>query len=381
MTVNGHSRLLKILHIDPERNWGGGEAQVLGLLTYLFERGHHNDLLTYPGSRLFQQSQALGVRTFPLIVRNDLDLRPLPRIRQLIRAEHYDIIHFHTKRAHTFSLWLSHGSATPKYVVTRRMDYPETNNWYTRCLYNRKVDGVVAISRKILELLVQAGVEPEKIRLIHSGIEPRRFGSAVSDCGVQSEEIVVGMAAVLEERKGHRFLLEAARRLKAQGCRIKYHLAGEGSLRKSLQDMAGRMGLKEDVQFLGFVTDMPAFLSKIDIFVLPSVFEGLGVSVLEAMAAGKAVIASRVGGLTELVMDGVTGLLVGTGDAEGLASAILKLADDRALIGEMGRKGRERVNERFTMEQMAKQNEDYYYDLLGRNRNSQSVTGLASSLE
>jgi glycosyltransferase involved in cell wall biosynthesis len=85
--------------------------------------------------------------------------------------------------------------------------------------------------------------------------------------------------------------------------------------------------------------------------------------------------------LTELVMDGVTGLLVGTGDAEGLASAILKLADDRALIGEMGRKGRERVNERFTMEQMAKQNEDYYYDLLGRNRNSQGVTGLASSLE
>jgi glycosyltransferase involved in cell wall biosynthesis len=86
------------------------------------------------------------------------------------------------------------------------MDYPEANNWYTRCLYNRKVDGVVAISRKILELLVQAGVEPEKIRLIHSGIEPRLFGSAASAPGVESEGIVVGMAAVLEERKGHRFL-------------------------------------------------------------------------------------------------------------------------------------------------------------------------------
>ena len=104
-------------------------------------------------------------------------------------------------------------------------------------------------------------------------------------------------------------------------------------------------------------------------------------SVLEAIAAGKAVIASRVGGLPELVMDGVTGLLIGTGDVEGLAGAILKLAGDRALIGEMGRKGRERVNENFTMEQMAKQNEDYYYDLLGRKGNPRRVTELGSRLE
>jgi glycosyltransferase involved in cell wall biosynthesis len=261
------------------------------------------------------------------------------------------------------------------------MDYPEANNWYTRYLYNQKVDGVIAISRKIVELLVQAGVDPEKIRLIYSGIDLRRFEPAASDCGVQNEEIVVGMAAVLEERKGHRFLLEAARQLKAQGCRIQYYLAGEGSLRKSLEEMSSRLGLKENVRFLGFVADMPAFLSKVDIFVLPSLFEGLGVSVLEAMAAGKPVIASRVGGLAELVIDAVTGFLVGPGDIEGLAGAILKLEGDRAMIGEMGRKGRERVRENFTMEQMARQNEEYYYDLLGRTGNPLGIREMGSSLE
>ena len=381
MTASGHSRLLKILHIDPERYWGGGEAQVLGLLAHLVERGHHNDLLTHPDSRLFHQSQALGVKTFPLVIRNDLDVRPVPRVRRLIRAEHYDIIHFHTKRAHTFSLWLARSLPTPKHVVTRRMDYPEANNWYTRYLYNQKVDGVIAISRKIVELLVQAGVDPEKIRLIYSGIDLRRFEPAASDCGVQNEEIVVGMAAVLEERKGHRFLLEAARQLKAQGCRIQYYLAGEGSLRKSLEEMSSRLGLKENVRFLGFVADMPAFLSKVDIFVLPSLFEGLGVSVLEAMAAGKPVIASRVGGLAELVIDAVTGFLVGPGDIEGLAGAILKLEGDRAMIGEMGRKGRERVRENFTMEQMARQNEEYYYDLLGKTGNPLGIREMGPSLE
>jgi hypothetical protein len=157
VTASGHSRLLKILHIDPERHWGGGEAQVLGLLSYLAEGAHRNDLLKHPDGRLFQQSQALSVRTIPLVVRNDLDLRPVPRLRRLIRDENYDIIHFHTKRAHALSFWLSHGAPRPKYVVTRRMDYPEANNWYTRCLYNRKVEGVVAISRKILSCWSKRG--------------------------------------------------------------------------------------------------------------------------------------------------------------------------------------------------------------------------------
>ena len=181
----------------------------------------------------------------------------------------------------------------------------------------------------------------------------------------QTERIVIGMAAVLEERKGHRFLFEAARRLKAQGYQIQYWLAGEGSLRKSLEETATRLGLRDEVRFLGFVSDMPAFLSKIDICILPSLLEGLGVSVLEAMAAGKAVIASRVGGLPELVIDSVTGLLVAPRDIEGLAQAISTLAGDRSLIRAMGEKGRARLNEKFTMEQTARKNEAYYYELLG----------------
>ncbi|HEY6367715.1 MAG TPA: glycosyltransferase family 4 protein [Candidatus Binatia bacterium] len=359
---------LKILHIDPERNWGGGEAQVLGLLFYLAERGHRAHLLAHPDGRLFQQSQARRIRTMPLIARNDFDLRPVSRLRRLIRDERYDIVHLHTKRAHALSLWLSRGSVTPKYVVTRRMDYPEANSWYTRYLYNRKVDGVVAISRKISTLLIEAGVERERIRLIHSGIDPRPFEAAVNLRDVHPEGVKVGMAAVLEERKGHRFLLEAARRLKVQGCQIQYCIAGEGSLKKSLEEIVTRLGLKDEVQFLGFVSDIPAFLSQVDILVLPSLFEGLGVSVLEAMAAGKAVIASRVGGLVELVHDTVTGLLVAPRDVEGLANAIAKLAGDRTLRREMGRKGKERLQANFTVEQMAKQNEDYYYRLLEQSR-------------
>ena len=374
MTERNPNHPLKILHIDPERNWGGGEAQVLGLLSYLAARGHCTHLLAHPDGRLFQLSQGQSIRTMPLIVRNDFDLRPVSRLRRLIRDENYDIVHLHTKRAHALSLWLGRGLVTPKYVVTRRMDYPEANTWYTRYLYNRKVDGVVAISFKISNLLVEAGVEREKIRLIHSGIDPGPFEAAANLGEVHPERVVIGMAAVLEERKGHRFLLEAARRLKAQGCQVQYCVAGEGSLRRPLQEAATRLGLKHEVQFLGFVSDMPAFLSQVDILVLPSLSEGFGVSVLEAMAAGKAVIASRVGGLAELVSDTVTGLLVAPRDVEGLANAIAKLAGDRTLLQEMGRKGKERLQANFTVEHMAKQNEDYYYGLLESNGNRSRMT-------
>jgi glycosyltransferase involved in cell wall biosynthesis len=367
MTGRGLSRRLKILHIDPERNWGGGEAQVLGLMSYLSARGHCTHLLAHPDGRLFQRSHGRSFRTMPLIVRNDFDLRPVSRLRGLIRDENYDIVHLHTKRAHALSLWLGRGLVTPKYVVTRRMDYPEAKTWYTRYLYNRKVDGVVAISCKISNLLIEAGVEREKIRLIHSGVDPGPFEVAANLRDMHPERVVIGMAAVLEERKGHRFLLEAARRLKAQGYQIDYCVAGEGSLRRPLQEAVTRLGLKHDVQFMGFVSDMPAFLSQVDIVVLPSLSEGFGVSALEAMAAGKAVIGSRVGGLPELVSDTVTGLLVAPRDVEGLANAIAKLVGDRILRCEMGQKGKERLQANFTVEQMAKQNEDYYYSLLETN--------------
>jgi len=176
--VNSDRRTLKILHIDPESEWGGGECQVLGLLNYLTQRGHQNHLLGHPDGLLLREAQRSGIATFPLRVRNDLDLRPIFSLRRLLRSERYDIVHFHTKRAHALSFWLRRIHPGMRYVVTRRMDYPVKRNWYNDYLYNRRVDGVVAISRKIVDLLVAGGVRRERIRLVHSGIDPARFQRA-----------------------------------------------------------------------------------------------------------------------------------------------------------------------------------------------------------
>jgi len=128
--------------------------------------------------------------------------------------------------------------------------------------------------------------------------------------------------------------------------------------------MVQTLGLGEDVSFVGFVKDVPKFLSSVDVLVLPSLFEGLGVAALEGMAAGKPVVATRVGGLVESIVDGETGFLVPPRDGVALAAAIERLVEDRFLARAMGRKGAARVLSHFTIEQMARQNEAYYYALL-----------------
>lgn len=367
MAASGGSerRRLKILHVDPEKNWGGGEAQVFGLLSYLAAQGHGNDLLTHPQGRLFAATEQLNITRLPLVMRNDLDLRAVPALRRRIRENAYDIVHFHTKRAHALSLWLRRGAGSPKHVVTRRMDYAESKNCYTRCLYNRRVDGVVAISQAIGDLLIAAGVDSQKIRLIHSGIDAERFTAGAAQRAASDGAAVIGCLAVLEERKGVEYLLDAACQLHKQGLRLQWLIGGDGTLRGQLENKARALGLQKTVKFLGFVAKPEEFFQRIDIFVMPSLFEGLGVAALEAMAAAKPLVASRVGGLAESVLHGQTGILVAPRDGQAIAAAVAQLAGDPSLARRMGWQGRQRVLEHFTLARMAAKNEDFYYQLVG----------------
>ncbi|HEX9454004.1 MAG TPA: glycosyltransferase family 4 protein [Candidatus Binatia bacterium] len=366
---NDERRRLKILHIDPERNWGGGEAQVFGLVKFLAANDHQIELAAHPDGALFAKCAQLSIRHHPIVIRNDLDLRCIPALRRKLALESYDIVHFHTKRAHALSLWLPHGGRTTKFLVTRRMDYPVAPNWYTRRLYNQCVDGVVAISQTIADLLIAAGVDARRVRLIPSGIEPKLFASLPPSRLHGDGETVFGSVGVLETRKGHRLAIEALAALKLKGIKVRYRLAGDGNLRQELERQALQLGVSDQVSFAGSISDTSTFLGEIDIFVMPSLFEGLGVAALEAMAAAKPVIASRVGGLAETVVDGETGLLFPAADVSALAAAMATLAGDSQRALALGIKARQRVLQHYTLEQMARRNESLYYELLTASQN------------
>jgi glycosyltransferase involved in cell wall biosynthesis len=267
-----------------------------------------------------------------------------------------DVVHFHTARAHALAPFCRGTGA--RLVVTRRMDYVPAGGPYVRYLYNRAVDAVIAISEGVRDALVQVGVRSERIRVVPSGVDPAALVAPVgareavrAEWQVPEGAIVIVVMGALETRKGHAVLLEAAERLAPAALGLRFVFCGSGREEASLRRQAApRDGA---VRFAGFRSDVAACLAAADVVALPSLREGLGVAALEAMAAGRPVVASRVGGLAEAIVHEETGLLVPPGDPSGLATAFARLATDADLRARLGAGGVARVRARFTTARMA----------------------------
>ena len=342
---------------------------MLGLVRHLKARGHAVVVAAHPGGPLWRALVAEAVEVHPLLVRNAFDLRAARVLGRLVSE--VDVVHFHTARAHALTLWLGRRRAIR--VVTRRMDYRPRPRAYVRVLYNRRVDRVIAISQRIREVLVEAGVEGDRISVIPSGVDVPRFAGAAKMRGkARLEEWHPGMTdpvvlviGALVRRKGHAVLLEAARRLATRGLHVRYVFCGDGECREQLERLVEQSRLTEFVRFMGWRDDIVRVLAGADIVAVPSLSEGLGVAALEAMAAALPVIASRTGGLAEVVLDGTTGWLVPPGEAGILAEVIEAAVRDPERARRYGEAGQARASSEFSIERMASENEKLYLRLTG----------------
>ncbi len=375
------TRRLRILHVDPERHWGGGETQVLGLTRYLHRAGHISHVATPLHGILAQHLQHENLAVQPLSIRNHLDGLAGWRLRRLVRRERYDLVHFHTARAHALSLWLH--TLPVRRLVTRRMDYPLKAGWLSRFLYGRQVDMIIAISSGVATALETAHLPERAIHIIPSGIDTKRFLPTTSQrmairrqYRLGEDTTVILMAGALTKRKSPHTLIEAAAQLHShrqqgqhaeqtgQALSLRYLICGDGPLRQELEARVRALGLASVFQFAGFCRDVPAYLAAADIFVHTPVWEGLGVAVIEALAAGLPVVASRVGGIPELITDGETGLLIPTQDSSALRTALLRCVYRPDWAKTLGAHGQAKVRTHFDIETTARANEALYYELL-----------------
>jgi glycosyltransferase involved in cell wall biosynthesis len=351
---------LSIAGVDPELGFAGGQTQVLGLTIALAAAGHRAELICDPAGRLWERAIAAGIRCHPLRIRNAIDLAAGIRMRAILKRERYDVVHFHTSRAHSMAPF-ARGFARAL-VVTRRMDY-RPNRVFAPYLYNRAVDGVVAISAAVADSLASAGVDRRRTHIVPSGVDCVRFHpptpaqrlEARGALGLSDAECVISALGALEPRKGHRYLIEAVAALAsaAPSIKLRCFIAGHGSIRTDLEHQIAHLGCAERVKLLGRIDDPRGLLWASDVFAMPSLKEGLGIAALEAMASGLPVIASRVGGLCEVVEHDRTGILVAPADPDSIASAIGRLAEASALRSQMGAAARARAVENYSMEKMA----------------------------
>ena len=350
--------------------------------------GHRAELLCDPAGELWRRAQAAGIVCRPLPIRNALDLAAALALRRRLRDGRYDVVHFHTSRAHAMAPWVR--GLTRAAVVTRRMDYVP-NRLFAPWLYGRHaVDGVAAISAAVADALARAIGARERITVIPSGVDCAHFRPPSADeraaaraaLGLGDADLAVGTVGALVPRKGHRYLVEAmallgrgsadaaggggqqrdvvARQTAAPQRRVVAIIAGGGSLRDPLAAEIRRCGLGDAVRMLGRVDDARAILWALDVFAMPSLSEGLGVALLEAMACGLPAVASRVGGIVDTVDDGRTGMLVAPADAPALAGALAHLSAEAAARAAMGAAARAMAVERFSMASMARRTVELY---------------------
>jgi glycosyltransferase involved in cell wall biosynthesis len=248
------------------------------------------------------------------------------------------------------------------------------NRLFAPWLYNRAVDAVAAISEGVADALARAGIARERITLVSSGVDCEQFAPATANqraaareaYGLGANEIAIGSIGALVERKGHRILIDALGRMAFEAAHLRCFIAGSGPLRPALEAQISDHQITAKVQLLGPLDDPRVLLNALDIFVMPSLAEGLGVAALEAMASGLPVVGSSVGGLQEAILDSETGLLLRPGDADAVADAISALMLNSSLRVSMGLAGRRRAVERFSMGGMVSKTLALYLSVLQR---------------
>jgi glycosyltransferase involved in cell wall biosynthesis len=363
------------LHVDTARTWRGGQNQVLLTVNGLRAIGQRATLVAHPDGEL-RRRVAEGLDLIPLAPRTEMDLSAAWKLARLVKRLGPDVIHAHDPHGIAMaSLALSLGGAAsggraPALVASRRVDFHLKGNSFSRWKY-RQVDCFVAASDAIRRMLVADGVPADRAVTVHEGIDVDHVLAAppvnVHEAfWLPHHAPVVGNVAALVPHKGQRYLVEAAHLVVQEIPDARFVILGEGELREHLEKQVREHHLEKHVLLPGFRIDVLGCIKGFDLFVMSSVTEGLGTSLLDAMACSRPIVATRAGGIPEIVEDGRNGLLVPPRDAAALAAAIVRALNDEALRRTMGDAGFARVRERFTVERMVAETAQVYARVGGR---------------
>jgi glycosyltransferase involved in cell wall biosynthesis len=362
--------------VHTERGWRGGEQQVLYLALGLAAAGVEQEFACQSDGALARRLREAGLPVTGLSMGGFADLTTSWRLRRRILATRPDVLHAHDAQAHAIGVRAARwaGAARPRTVVARRVAYSIYRHSFlrlNRLKYTRGVDRILCISEAVRARLVADGLPADRLRVVHSGVDlarldavPRDPASRRREWGVPADARVVGHLGALTPEKGHAVLLRAMAPLLSREADLRLVLAGAGPLEAELRALAGELKVAEAVRFTGFLEDALAHLAAFDVFAFPSLAEGLGTTVLDALALRLPCVVSRAGGLAEIVRDEQEGLLVDPGDEEGLRRAIARLLADPALARRLGDAGRARVASTFTAARTVEGTLAAYRDLL-----------------
>jgi glycosyltransferase involved in cell wall biosynthesis len=351
--------MIRILETESSLGWGGQEQRTVRLVNHLDQGEFQTTFAVAADSVLYQRRAEIRAQMAPISLRRAWDPITIAGLSRLVRRSRIDVISTHSGK----DGWLGAlvGRLCGRAVVrTRHLQIPVRSP-----LSFNLSTAVVAVSHQVADQLRSQGVRPAALRVIHTGIDtdrfrPERTGAFRAELGLGGGDVLLGIVAVLRRAKCHTDLLQALTRLPANA---KLAVVGDGPQADSIRAEVAALGLGGRVFLLGHRDDVPRLLPDLDIFVLPSSAEALGTAILEASACGVPVVASRVGGIPECVIEHQTGLLTPVQDPAALAQGLASLVDDPALRQRLGKQGRAFVARDFSVARMVERTEALYRDL------------------
>lgn len=362
------------LHIDTARSWRGGQSQVKYTVLGLRQRGDRAVLVAHPEGELLKRMSE-GLDLVPLAPRHEVDLAAAWRLSRVLKQFSPDVIQAHDPHALAMAataLAILSSRRRPPLVATRRVDFHIARNSFSRWKYGQ-VDCFVAVTDAIADMLAGDGIPRRKIAVVNEGVDVERIvhlpaADVHAECYLPVGAPVVGNVAALVPHKGQHYLIEAAALVVREVPDVRFVILGDGELREQLEREIRHKHLERHVFLAGFRSNALELIKSFDVFVMSSVTEGLGTSIIDAMAAARCVVATEAGGIPEVVKDGETGFLVPVRDPKAMARRLVQVLKDEPLRRRMGEAGLARARARFTVERMVEETSAVYERLAGTRR-------------
>lgn len=364
-----------ILFLSTSSGPGGAERVINNLAASLDPARYRAVLCLFRQGWIQERSESRGIPTHIIPTHGMTDWRWAIRFRRLLKDEHVDLIHAHEFDANVQGAFVAAISGIPlvatvhgKHYFWEKLRRRLAYRWVSRRAT------MVAVSEDLKQFIVEkVGVCSERITVLYNGVDvpppPRKadIDACRKELRLPEEDQIVGVVGNLYPVKGHQYLIEGIPEVLKKCPNTSFIFAGRGQLETELKDQVFRLGLDKRVHFLGLRQDIPRILALLDVFVLPSLSEGLSMAILEAMMAGKPVIATRVGGNPEIVLDGETGFLVPPKDSQALAARLTTLLANREQATQFAGRGKRRAEGRFSLQTMVHAYQSLYDTCLRSN--------------
>jgi len=349
-----------VLHLSSTSGPGGAEMIVKRLASSLDPGRFRSVVCLFRPGWLYDASKAQGIPTSVIGINGAFDLRWARAFAAHIRKERVSVIHAHEFTANAYGSLVGQILGIPVIATVHGKNYfAEQLKRRLAYRFASRVSRMVAVSQDLKQFIVrQAGVAEHRVNVIYNGTDiaglapTDQLRAIRADLRLDEYDHVIGSVGSLYPVKGQIHLINALPEIVRACPKTVLLLVGQGELEQVLKVEVAKRNVDAHVRFLGFRSDVPALLSLFDVFVLPSLSEGLSMALLEAMAAGKPVVATNVGGNPELVVDGDTGFLIDAESPESISNRVVQVLRDKQRAGRMGDSGRRRAQDKFSFRAM-----------------------------